>query len=117
MLSGGCAGGAVLATGSFVRHENVAGDQWCLGRETLHRSKRPFSESVEMVVFIAEPSALRTPKRIRTLTTPASHVSRATKKHRDHHTVQMFKNIRERHNSGRHIDAGDTHQLHDGRGK
>ena len=76
MLSGGCAGGAVLVTGSFIGHENVAGGvQWYLGRETLHCSKRPFSESAEMVVFIAAPSTLRTPRRIRTLITPTSHVS------------------------------------------
>jgi hypothetical protein len=76
MLSGGRAGGAVLVTGSFIRHENVAdGVQLCLGRETVHFSKRPSSESGKMVVFIAEPSALRIPKRIRTLITPAAYVS------------------------------------------
>lgn len=76
MLSGGCAGGAVLVTGSFIRHENVAdGVQRYLGRETVHRSKRPFSESVGMVVFVLEPRALRTPKRITTLIKPASQVS------------------------------------------
>jgi hypothetical protein len=72
----GRTGGAFLATGSFIGHWNVAGGvQWYLGREIVHFSKRPFSKSVEMVDFIAEPRVLRTPKRIRTLITPASHVS------------------------------------------
>ena len=77
MLSGGStAGGAVLATGSFIGLDNVAGSvEWYLGREIMRFSKRPFSKSVELADFIAESSALRTPKRIRTLITPGSHIS------------------------------------------
>lgn len=38
------------------------------------RSERPFSESIELVDFMAKPNSLRTLKRIRTFTTPASYV-------------------------------------------
>lgn len=76
MLSGGCAGGAVVVSGPCIKDENVAGGfQSYLGREIVPRSERNFSGSAEPGDWIAGPNALRTLKRIRTLSTPASQVS------------------------------------------